>query len=232
MLTLGVLRKPRPRSGGRGVPTWVFQLIVPAKVSPDSYHQFQVMEVSKPSGDLRTQTCSFRSWHQMGQRRVIPAKPCPNCRFMKKKNNVIVALSLPSVGVICYTVLDNWNTHTQRRKTHVISIQIDEFSQSEHTNVTTPRSRNIFSEALFTPSSGHWLPRLTTLLTAWINFAWFSIGQRFIMAFVTPLEEKTQNVKRDPKNKEPQLQGGFPVKRGLLGVIDWIVSPQNPYVEA
>lgn len=71
--------------GVGGWPTWVFQLIVPAKVSPDSYHQFQVTEVSKPSGDLRIQTSSFPSWHQMGQRRVIPAKPCPNCRVVKKK---------------------------------------------------------------------------------------------------------------------------------------------------
>lgn len=49
------------------------------------------------------------------------------------------------------------------------------------------------------------------------------------MAFIASLEANGPRPEVRSLNKEPQLLEGVPVRRGLLGAIDWIVSLQNPH---
>lgn len=86
-----------------------------------------------------------------------------------EKNECCCCFTPPSLRWFFYTALGSRNKHTWRRHTY-------DFSQFECSHVTSTQIKKHLHRS---PSSGHWPPRIITLLTAWINLAYFSVGWVF-----------------------------------------------------
>lgn len=100
---------------------------------------------------------------------------------------------------------------------------VDEVLQFEPRHITSTQIKKYLVRYLSTLSSGHWLPKITTLLTAGL-FLSVLVLVKFSNGFCDSTRSIIQDMEGGLWNKETQLLGGFPVVRGLLGVIDWIVS--------